>query len=94
MRRNTNFLLPIYLLLLNEMRRLQASGGGGTTRTTQTPLLSFGVFFRPFLQEYRLPPEVYFPLNEESNSGDHRNTTRPLIIFAALWWLSPTNPAS
>ena len=58
------------------------------------PLLQLGVFFGLFLQEYRLPPEVHFPLTEESNTGDHRNTTRPLILFAAQSQVSPIAPIS
>ena len=51
------------------------------------------VSFGPLLQEYRVFPEVRFPLTEESNTGDHRNTTRPLILFAAQWSVSPIAPA-
>ena len=57
------------------------------------PLLPFGVFFRPLLQEYRLPPEVHFPLTQETNTRDHLNTTRPLIMFAAQRSVTPTAPA-
>ena len=58
------------------------------------PLLPLGVSFRPLLQEYRLPPEVHFPLTEGSNTEDHRNTTRPLILFTAEWSVSPITAAS
>ena len=58
------------------------------------PLLPLRVSFEPLLLEYRLPPEVHFLLTEESNTGDHWNTTRPLIMFAAKLLLSPTAPAS
>ena len=40
------------------------------------------------------PAEVPFPLTEESDTGDHRNTIRPLILFVAQWSVSPTAPAS
>ena len=58
------------------------------------PLLPLGVSFRPLLPEYRRPPEVHFSLTEESNLGDHRNTTRLLILVAAKWSVSPIAPAS
>ena len=58
------------------------------------PLLPLGVSFGPLLQEYRLPPEVHYPLTEESNTGNHQNTIRPLILFAAQWSVSPTAQAS
>ena len=58
------------------------------------PLLPLGVSFGPLMYEYRLPPEVHFPLTEESNTGDDGNTTRPLILFAAQWSVSPIAPAS
>ena len=90
-RRKANPPVPIYLLCLTELRRLQASGGGGIP---QTSLLSFGVSFGPLLQEHRLSLEVHFPLTEESNTGDHLNTTRPLILFAAQWSVSPIAQAS
>ena len=32
---------------------------------------------------------VHFPLTEEGNTGDYRNTTGPLIFFAAQWSVSP-----
>ena len=47
------------------------------------PLLPLEGFFGPLLQEYRLPLEVHFPLTEGTNTGDHQNTTRALILFAA-----------
>ena len=58
------------------------------------PLLPLRVSFGPLLQEYRLPPQVHFPLTEESNTGDHRSTTRPLILFVAQWSVSSFAPAS
>ena len=58
------------------------------------PLLPSGVSSGPLLQECMLLPEVHFPLTEESNIGDHRNTTNPLIMFAAQWSVSPTAQAS
>ena len=58
------------------------------------PLLPSGVSFGPLVQEYRLPREVHYPLTEESNTRDHQNATRPLILFAAKLWVSPISPAS
>ena len=58
------------------------------------PPLPLEVSFGALLQEYWLPPEVHFPVTEGSNTGDHRNTTRPLILFAAQWSVSPIAPAS
>ena len=58
------------------------------------PLLPLGVSFGPLLQEYRVPPEVHFPLTEGSNSEDHQNTITPLIFFAAQWSVSPTAQAT
>ena len=39
------------------------------------------------------PRRYTSPLTEESNSGHHWNTTRPLILFSAQWSVSPTAPA-
>ena len=58
------------------------------------PLLPLGISFGPLLQECRIPPEVHFSLTKDSNTGDHRNTTRPLILFAAQWSVRPIAPAS
>ena len=58
------------------------------------PFPPLEVSFGPLLQDYRLPPEVHFPHTEESNTGDHQNTTRPLTLVAAQWSVSPIAPAS
>ena len=58
------------------------------------PWLPLRASLGPLLQEYRLPPEVHFPLTEGNNTGDHQNTTRPLILFATPWSVSPIAPAS
>ena len=57
-RRKANLLVPIYLLCLTELRRLQASGGGVYLIH---PLVPLRVSLGPSLQEYWLPPEVHFP---------------------------------
>ena len=51
--------MPIYLLLLTELRTLQAAGG---VVLPGLPLLPFGVSFGPLLQQYRLPLEAHFPV--------------------------------
>ena len=81
---------PTVYLHLIKLTSLQASGGGGIPQTSPP---SVGSLLGPLLQEYRLPPEVHFPLTEGSNTGDHRNTSRPLILFAAQWSVSPIAPA-
>ena len=59
------------------------------------PLLPLGVSFGPLLQEYWPPLEVHFPLHQgTSNPEDNRNTTRPLILFAAQWLVRGIAPAS
>ena len=91
LRRKANLLVPIYVLFLTKLRNLQASGGGGIPQTSDPPV---GNLLGPLLQEYRLLLEVHFPLTEEKNTWDDQNTTRPLILFAALWLVSPIAPAS
>ena len=91
-RRSTNLLVPIYLLCLTELRRLQASGGGGIPQTSPPPVVSLlranlaGVLPCP---RSTLPPH-----GERSNTEDRQNTTRPLILFAARLSVRPIAPAS
>ena len=91
-RRNTNLLVPIYLLCLIELRRLQASGGCGIPQTPPPPVESLlqatpaGVLAPP---GGTLPPQQV-----RSNTEDRRNTIRLLILFAAQWAVRPIAPAS
>ena len=80
-KKKTNLLVPICLLCLNGLRRLQASGGPGIPKTSPPPVGSLlwatpaGVLAPP---GGTLPPH-----RGRSNTEDGRNTTRPLILFAA-----------
>ena len=57
-------------------------------------LPSVGSLLRATPAGVSAPSQVHFPLTEKSNTGDHQNTTRPLILFAAQWSVSPIAPAS
>ena len=57
------------------------------------PLLPLTGSFGPLLQEYRLPPEVHFPLTKREATLSILGTP-PLILFAAQWSVSPIGPAS
>ena len=83
--------MPIYLLLLTEPRRLQPLRSQWFFPDMPPP---FKVSFGPLLQEYRLLPGVHFPLTEKNNTGDHWNTTRPLVMLAAEWTVSTRARAS
>ena len=88
----TNLLVPFCLLCPTELRRLQASGGGGIPKTSPPPVESplranpAGVLAPPG----GTPP----PHQGRSNTEDRRNTTRPLVLFAAQWSVRPIAPAS
>ena len=57
-------------------------------------VLPLAFSFGPLLQEYWLPPEGTLPPHQgRSNTEDRRNTTRRLILFAALWSVRPIAPA-
>ena len=83
--------MPTYLSLLTELRRLQTSGGGGSTWTPTPPV---GSLLQATLQAYWLLLEVHFPPTEGSNTGGHRNTKWPLIWIAAKGSMSSITPAS
>ena len=52
------------------------------------------VFFGRLLQEYWLPAGGTLPPHQgKSNTEERRNTTRPLILFAAEWSVSLIAPA-
>ena len=58
------------------------------------PLPLLAVPFGPLLQEYLPPPGGTLPPHQgRSNTEDRQNTTRPLILFAALWSVRPIAPA-
>ena len=90
LRKKKNYCPCAYRLIVPNQTEEAAS----FKRCWYSPKFPLGGSFGPLLQEYRLPPEVCFPLTEESNTGDHRNTTRPLIFSAAQWSVSPIAPAS
>ena len=88
----TNLLVPIYLLCPTELRRLQASGGGIIPQASPPP---FGSLLQATPAGLLAPPGGIFPPHHKrSNTEDHRNTTRPLILFAAQRSVSPIVPAS
>ena len=91
-KRKTSPLVPIYLLCLSELRRSEASGGGGIPLTFPPPAESL----LPATVAGVLPPPggTRPPHQGRSNTEDHRNTTRPLILFAAQWSVRPNAPAS
>ena len=90
-RRKTKLLLPIYLLCLTELRMLQASGDSGIPRTSPPPVSSL---LRGTHAGVLAPPAGTLPQPQgRSNTEDRRNTTRPLILFAAQWWVRPIGPA-
>ena len=89
--RKINFLVPIYLLCLTELRMLQASGGGGIPQTSSLPV---GSFLRATPAGVLAPPRGTLPPHQgRSNTEDRRNTTGPLILFAAQWSVRPIAPA-
>ena len=91
-RRKTNLLVPIYLLCLSELRSLQASGCGGIPQTSPPPV---GSLLRATPAAVLAPPGGTLPPHQgRSNTEDHRNTTRPLILFAAQLSVRPIAPAS
>ena len=91
-RRKTNLLVPTYLLCLTELRRLQASGGGGTPQTSPAPLESL---LRATPAVVLAPPGGTLPPHQRrSKTEDRRNTTRPLMLFAAGWSVHPIASAS
>ena len=90
-RRKTNLLVPIYLLSLTELRRLQASGGGGIPQTSPPPVGSL-LWATP--AGVLAPPGGTLPSHQgRSNTEDRRNTTRPLILFAERLSVRPIAPA-
>ena len=91
-RRKTNLLVPIYRLCLTELRRLQASGGGGIPQTSPPPV---GSLLRPSPAGVLVPPGGTLPPHQgRRNTKDRRNTIRPLVLFAAQWLVCPIAPAS
>ena len=90
-RRKTNLLVSIYLLCLTELRMLQASGGGVIPQTSPPPV---GSLLQATPAGVIAPPGGILPPREgRSNTEDRRNTTRPLILFAAKWLVRPIAPA-
>ena len=84
--------MPIYLLFQTELRRLQASGGGGIPQTSRPPV---GSLFRATPAGVLAPPGGTLPPHQgRGNTEDCQNTTRPLIFFAAQWSVRPIAPAS
>ena len=91
-KRKTNLLVPIYLLCLTELRRLQASGGGGIPQTSPPPVESL---LRATPAGVLAPPGGTLPPHKgRSNTEDRQNTTRPLFLFAAQWSVCPIAPVS
>ena len=90
-RRKTNLLVPIYLRCLTELRLLQASRGNGIPQTFPPPVYSL---LRATPAGVLAPPGGTLPPHQgRSNTEDGRNTTRPLILFAAQWSVCPIAPA-
>ena len=90
-RRKTNLLVPIYLLCLTEPRMLQASGRGGIPQTSPRRV---GFLLRTTPAGALAPPRGTLPPHQgRSDTEDRRNTTRPLILFAAQWSVRPIAPA-
>ena len=84
--------MPIYILCLTELRRLQASGGDGTPQTSPPTIWSL---LRATHAGVLAPPGGTLPPHQgRSNTEDRLNTTRPLILFAAQWPVHPIAPAS
>ena len=70
---------------------LQASGGGGIPQTSPPPV---GSLLRATPAGVLAPPGGTLPPHQgRSNTENHRNTTRPLILFAAQWSVRPIAPA-
>ena len=91
-RRKPNLLVPISLLCLTQLRRLQASGCGGIPQRSPPPVRSFlratpaGVL--------ALPGGTRPPHQGRRNTEECRNTSRPLILVAPQWSPRPIAPAS
>ena len=70
---------------------LQASGGGGIPQTSPSPV---GSLLRATPAGILAPPGDTLPPHQgRSNTEDRRNTTRPLILFAAQCSVRPIAPA-
>ena len=91
-RRKITLLVTISLLGLTELRRLQASGGGGIPKISPRPV---GTLLWATLAGVLAPPGGTRPPHKgRSNTEDCQNTTRPLIFFAGQWSVRPIAPAS
>ena len=90
-RKKKNSSLCLYLLCRTKLTSLQASGGVGIPQTSPAPV---GSLLRATAAEVLAPPGATLPPHRGKQHWDHRNTTKPLILFATQWSVGPIAPAS